>query len=102
MKNFNYEQYLTYWALQDMIVEDPTEGEVRADPTIGKSLFCWTKISVRKNDTTLSIMLCRDFVKKGVVNYQVINVTKTVNEHDLGSEIFNLQGQQALDAIEQL
>ena len=99
---FDFEKYLTYWTLTDMLLEEPKEGEVRHDAISQKSLFCWTKISVRKGNVSLSILLSRDFIRKGLVNYTVINVTKSVANPKLGTEIIPLIGEQALKAIESI
>lgn len=99
---FDYEKYLTFWTLQDMIAEEPKEGEIRADDTLSKSLWCYTKLGVKKGNVHLTILLGRDFVCKGVVNYFIVNVIKTETNNHLGSNIRNYTGEDALTAIEQL
>ena len=99
MKLFKYAQFMTYWALQDMLVKEPYEGELSTD---SNTRFCFTRIRVKKGDIHLTITLTRDFICSDLTQYQIVNVVKSVNEGRLGTVSVTLKGDEAIEAVETL
>ena len=101
MKTFDYKQYMTYWSLQDMIVKQPKDGEIH---TAGNDtpLFEWVSITVRKNLTTLTIMLSKYSKTPDDITYEIMHVVKAKSDNKLGTLVSRLTGQEALTAIEEL